>query len=230
MLDVSEPTHAIQKRGQSWLSSGLNLRWRSFRLEKCYRTTREILDFASRIYQLRLPGDEEAIVAPNLQHMPGGALPEIIALDSEQDEIAQVVNEIRMLRERGVPLEHMLVLHAEWQGVDRMLERLRREFGTAAVANPKSVAPGKHLRICTLNAAAGLESPIVFVMGMHHMYQAEQSVRLSADERASLIRDNTRKLYMAYTRAGQRLAITYVGELPDVLQQLHTRATIPAHA
>jgi superfamily I DNA/RNA helicase len=227
---VADPTQGFLKRGQSWLASGLNVRGRSFRLERCYRTTREILDFASRMYQLRLPGDEEAIVAPNIQHMPGGAPPQIIALDSEQDEIALVVNEIRMLREHGVPLEHMLVLHAEWQGVDRMLERLRREFGSAAVANPKSVAPGKHIRICTLNAATGLESPIVFVMGTHHMYQAEQSVRLSAEERASLIRDNTRKLYMAFTRAGQRLAITYVGELPDVLQQLHPRATIPAHA
>ncbi len=115
------------------------MRGRSFRLEKCYRTTREILDFASRMYQLRLPGDEEAIVALNIQHMPGGAPPQLIALDSEQDEITQVVNEIRMLRERDVLLEHMLVLHAEWQGVDRMLERLRREFGTAAVANPKAL-------------------------------------------------------------------------------------------
>ncbi len=77
-----------------------------------------------------------------------------------------------------------------------------------------------------MNAATGLESLIVFVMGTHHMYQAEQSVRLSAEERASLIRDNTRKLYMACTRAGQRLAITYVGELPDVLQQLHPRSTL----
>ena len=36
----------------------------------------------------RLPGDDEAIVAPNLQHMPGGAPPHILTLDSEQDEIA----------------------------------------------------------------------------------------------------------------------------------------------
>jgi hypothetical protein len=28
---------------------------------------------------------------------------------------------------------------------------------------------------------------------------------------AELIRDNTRKLYMAITRAGQRLVLTYVG-------------------
>jgi len=227
---VADPTQGFLKRGQSWLASGLNVRGRTARLEKCYRTTREILDFASRMYQLRLPGDDEAMVAPNVQHMPAGSPPQIITLDSEQDEIAQVVNEIRALHARGTPLEHMLVVHAEWQGVDRMLERLRREFGAAAVADPKVLAPGKHIRVCTLNAATGLESPIVFVMGTHHMCEAEQSVRLSADERAELIRDNTRKFYMAFTRAGQRLAITYVGVLPDVFQQLLTNSTLPSYA
>jgi hypothetical protein len=227
---VADPTQGFLKRGQSWLASGLNVRGRSSRLEKCYRTTREILEFASRMYQLRLPSDEEAIVAPNLQHMPGGVPPQIITLDSEQDEIAQVVNEIRALHARGTPLEHILVLHAEWQGVDRMLERLRREFGVAAVANPKAIAPGKHIRVCTLNAATGLESPIVFVMGAHRMCEAEQSVRLSEDERAELIRDNTRKFYMAFTRAGQRLAITYVGDLPDVFQRLQTSSTLATYA
>src|SRR6266511_2615309 len=226
---VADPTQGFLKRGQSWLASGLNVRGRSSRLEKCYRTTREILEFASRMYQLRLPGDEEAIVAPNVQHMPGGVPPQIITLDSEQDEIAQVVNEIRELHARGTPHDHILVLHAEWQGVDRMLERLRREFGVAAVANPKAIAPGKHIRVCTLNAATGLESPIVFVMGTHRMCEAERSVRLSEDERAELIRDNTRKFYMAFTRAGQRLAITYVGNLPDVFRQLHTSSMTPLH-
>jgi hypothetical protein len=226
---VADPTQGFLKRGQSWLASGFNVRGRSARLEKCYRTTREILDFASRMYQLRLPGDEEAIVAPNVQHMPGGTPPQIIALDSEQDEITQVMNEIRVLRERGTPLEHILILHAEWQGVDRMLERLRREFGGAAVANPKAIAPGKHIRVCTLNAATGLESPVVFVMGAHRMCEAEQSVRLSADERAELIRDNTRKLYMAFTRAGQRLAMTYVGDLPDVFRKLQGNSRAAIH-
>ena len=226
---VADPTQGFLKRGQSWLASGLNVRGRSSRLEKSYRTTREILDFASKMYQMRLPGDDEALVAPNIQHMPSGLQPQIITLDSEQDEMAQVVNEIRALHTRGTPLEHILVLHAEWQGVDRMLERLRHEFGTAAVANPKAIAPGKHVRVCTLNAATGLESPIVFVMGTHHMCEAEQSIRLSQDERVELIRDNTRKLYMAFTRAGQRLAITYVGALPAMFRQIQPSSSMPAY-
>ena len=48
----------------------------------------------------------------------------------------------------------------------------------------------------------------------------EQSLRLSDAEREALVRDNTRKLYMAATRAGQRLVITYVGELPEVIRTI----------
>jgi superfamily I DNA/RNA helicase len=221
---VADPTQGFLRRGESWLASGLSVRGRAARLERCYRTTREILDFASRMYQLRLPDDEEALVAPAGEHMPGGQAPQVIALDSEQGELAQVVNEIRALCERGTPFEHILVLHADWQGVERVIERLRRTFGEASVANPKAAAPGKHIRVCTVNAATGLESPIVFLMGTHRLYESEQSVRLNADERAELIRDNTRKLYMAFTRAGQRLAITYVGELPELFQQLQNGA------
>jgi ATP-dependent exoDNAse (exonuclease V) beta subunit len=50
------------------------------------------------------------------------------------------------------------------------------------------------------------------------LFEEEQSLRLSDEEREGLIRDNTRKLYMAVTRAGQRLVLTYSGELPQVLR------------
>lgn len=69
-----------------------------------------------------------------------------------------------------------------------------------------------------LNAATGLESPIVFLVGMRELYEQEQSLRLSEEERLELIRDNTRKLCMAITRAGQRLVITYAGEIPEVFR------------
>ena len=70
-----------------------------------------------------------------------------------------------------------------------------------------------------------MESPIVFLAGLQEMFEQEQSLRLSDDEREELIRDNTRKLYMATTRAGQRLVLTYVGELPQVLKTAFGQVT-----
>ena len=217
---AADPTQGFMKRGQSWRASGLEVRGRTLKLEKSYRTTREILSAATLLYRTQLPGDDEDILAPNLLDMPSGAMPFIVPVTSEQDEVTRVVNEIRALCQSGVALGDILVIHAHWQGVDRLSERLQREFGAGAIIDPKDAPKGNQIRVVTLNAATGLESPIVFLCGVHQLYEEEQSVRLSDDERAELIRDNTRKLYMAITRAGQRLVLTYVGELPDILKTI----------
>jgi superfamily I DNA/RNA helicase len=74
--------------------------------------------------------------------------------------------------------------------------------------------------VTTMNAGTGLESPIVFVAGIHEMFEEEGSLHLGKDERAALVQSNTRKLYMAFTRAGQRLILTYVGDLSPSLKEL----------
>lgn len=220
---VADPSQGFLKRRQSWLASGLEVRGRAHRLNKSYRTTRQILDFATLLYRTRLPEDDESeeIVAPNLLDMPSGTLPVVIPLTSPQDEATRVINEVRELVQAGVPLDHILMIHADWRETGKLIGRLKQEFGPAAAVDPGQVRNCRGcIRVCSLNSATGLEAPIVFLMGVHTLYEEEQSVRLSEGERAELIRDNTRKLYMAYTRAGQRLVLTYVGELPDLFQRL----------
>ena len=86
--------------------------------------------------------------------------------------------------------------------------------------DPKDVPPGDFVRVTTINAGTGLESSIVFVAGIHALFERESSLRLSEDERVELVRENTRKLYMAFTRAGQRLVLTCVGDIPGPLEGL----------
>jgi superfamily I DNA/RNA helicase len=219
---AADPTQGFLKRRQSWLACGLDVRGKAQRLEKSYRTTREILSAATLLYRTRLPDDDEKLLSADglIGDMVGGAAPVVLPLTSEQDETTRVVNEIKALLDKGAQLGNVLVIHADWSGVERLLERLRQEFGPAAAMDAKTRSRGDFIRVCTLNAVTGLESPIVFVIGVHALYEEEQSLRLSDDERADLIRDNTRKLYMAITRAGQRLVLTYVGELPESLRQL----------
>lgn len=221
---VADPTQGFLKRRQSWLASGLSVRGRTQRLERCYRTTREILAFATRFYQERLPGDEEAVISADLQLAPAGLPPEVIPLTSEQDELARVINEIRALVAQGAPLEHILVIHAEWQGALRALDRLRAEFGVARVAHPREQSGDGLIRVCQLDSATGLESPIVFLMGTHRLIEAEGSIRIAEEERIERARDTTRRLYMAMTRAGQRLVLTYIGEPPTYFVSAAARA------
>lgn len=221
---VADASQGFLKRGHSWQASGLEVRGRVHRLTKSYRTTHEILDFATLLYRTRLPDDEEEIIAPDLWHMPHGVLPVVIPLTSEQDEVTRVINEIRLLHEHGIPWKDMLVIHASREETSHITRRLNQVFGAGTAVDPGQINPHNQVRVCSLNAATGLESPIVFLMGIHDLYEMEQSIRLSDEERAELIRDNTRKLYMACTRAGQRLVITYVGPLPEILTQQAGRA------
>lgn len=216
---VADPTQGFLKRRQSWAASGLEVRGHTQRLETCYRTTPSIMQFAARYYQSRLPDDDEALIAATMQHTDPGLPPQLVQVASEQDELTRVVNELRNLTKAGIPLGHILVLHADWQGAERLRERLREEFGEAQAINPRHEARTDVVRVCTLDAATGLESPIVFLVGTHRLHELEASPRLSNEERAERMRDNTRRLYMAMTRAGQRLVLTYVGAVPEALQQ-----------
>src|SRR5690606_22173666 len=141
-----------------------------------------------------------------------------IPLTSEQDEVTRVINEIGQLHQNGVPWRDILVIHASREETSHITNRLNRVFGVDTAVDPGKDNSQDQIRVCSLNAATGLESPIVFLMGIHDLYEMEQSIRLSEEERAELVRDNTRKLYMAITRAGQRLVITYVGPLPELLK------------
>lgn len=72
----------------------------------------------------------------------------------------------------------------------------------------QSAWPGQgSLAVTTLNAATGLEAPVVMLLGMDRLLETEGDPRLSEDERNDLRRDHTRLLYMGFTRAGQRLIV-----------------------
>ncbi len=219
---AADPTQGFLGRGTSWKSFGLEVRGHLQQLQRSYRTTREILSFATLFYRQRVASDQtdEDILTADLADMPFGAFPEILPLGSPQDEIARVANEVVAFARQGLPLKHLLVLHVNWEGVEALITALNRKLGKDKACNPKDQYPGDYVRVTTLNAGTGLESPIVFLVGLNQLFEEEQSLRLSDEEREALILDNTRKVYMAATRAGQRLVLTYVGEVPPVLREL----------
>jgi hypothetical protein len=217
---VADPTQGFLGRGASWRSLGLDARGHTHHLCKSYRTTREIMQFATLLYRLRLEDEkDEDILAPDILNMPNGAFPELLPLTSPQDEVARVANEVHDLVKKGLPKKHILLLHTDGNGVQQLVQAIDDRLGKGSARDAKDTFPGDYVRVTTFNAGAGLESQIVFLVGLKSLFEEEQSLRLADDERETLIRDNTRKLYMAATRAGQRLVLTYSGELPEVLKR-----------
>ena len=223
---VADPTQGFLGRKATWKSLGLDARGKSHLLRRSYRTTQEIMQFATLFYRLRLSDEiDEDILAPDMLNMPNGAFPQVVSLTSAQDEIARVANEVAEFLRQGLPRNHLLILHANGVGCRGLIQAINHRLGKNTAMDPKDTYPGNYVRVTTLNAGAGLESPIVFLVGLRELFEEEQSIRLSDDEREDVIRDNTRKVYMAATRAGQRLVFTYVGDLPEMLKQVFTMPT-----
>jgi hypothetical protein len=218
---VADPTQGFLGRGTSWKSLGVDARGRTQNLRRSYRTTHEILNFATLFYRKRVTRDDtdDEILEPDLMNMPRGVLPVLLPVRSAQDEVSIVATEIALLHKHGYPLRDLLVLHAEY-GVDALIETLNRHLGEGKAVDPKNALPEDCVRVTTLNAGTGLESPIVFLVGLNRLFEREQSLRLSEEEAERLVLENTRKVYMAATRAGQRLVITYVGPVPEVIKEL----------
>ncbi len=210
----ADPTQGFLRRSQSWLSAGIEVRGKTTRLSTAYRNTRAILRFARDFYRSRHTADDELeLNVPDDDMLAAmtetGEAPEIVHLSSSQDEIARAVNEIAAMRESGFPPGLLLVLHTSTSMAANLARQLGQKIGEDQVhpADQGKRPEGAFCSVSGLNAATGLEAPVVFLLGMDRLLEEEADPRLSPEERAERIRDNTRKLYMGFTRAGQRLVV-----------------------
>jgi superfamily I DNA/RNA helicase len=219
LLLAADPTQGFLKRRQSWVACGLDLRGRSTRLRKSYRNTRPILEFAAQFYRSRLRNEDESeLNVPDeaeLKSAEPGEPPKVITLTSRQDEITRLINEVKNYLDHGGHAEDVLVLVAVGLRMRSVFDELARALGEDRVADARQSSSRGRLRVCGIDAATGLEAPIVFLLGGAELLERENDLQMSAEQREELCRDNTRRLYMGFTRAGLRLFITWAGKLPE---------------
>jgi superfamily I DNA/RNA helicase len=215
---AADPTQGFLKRRQAWSQCGFDLRGRSTRLRRAYRSTRAILEFAADFYrrrlddedlpELNLPAEEDLVSAP------GGSRPVILPLSARQDEWARIGAEIRACLNEGLGPDDILVIVSGEQRASQGLEFLQAFLGENLVADARNSITRGQIRVCSINAATGLEAAVVFLVGIADLLAAEEDYHLKDEARAERLRDNTRKLYMAFTRAARKLVITWTGERP----------------
>lgn len=213
---VADPTQGFLRQGQSWLNVlGSEVRGRSQRLEQPYRNTRAILSAARRFFLARLPTEEEGEVnLPNeetLNRLPEGEEPRMMAMATGQDERARVLEEVSKALGEGATPGNLLIIHADPKQIPDLLAALQRRHPDE-VENAADLRVRGKMRICSLTASTGLEAPVVLLLGLDRMLEEEQSLGIPEDERTTRKRVNTKKIFMAMTRAQQRLMIIYRNE------------------
>jgi superfamily I DNA/RNA helicase len=71
-----------------------------------------------------------------------------------------------------------------------------------------------------LDTATGLEGCNVLLIGVEDLFFSGRVAGLGDDEQAERRDENARKLYMAMTRAGQRLVVVSAQRLPHEMEAL----------
>lgn len=143
---------------------------------------------------------------------PPGLEPETLYVPNEHDEIRAARDAVHALVRSGVHPHHILVLH--WRGyeTDRIASALCAHHNWRA-APAHSAVSADEVRVSSLDAATGLEAPYVVIVELRGILEAEKNPTLN-HERDQLVLDNSRKIFMAFTRAGYRLLLIWSGVRP----------------
>jgi hypothetical protein len=223
----ADPNQGFMRNRLSWKSVGLDVAGRTKKLRRSYRSTRAILQAAGRIIEALGADDGEDYLVPDYTSMEPGQPPLLVLADTPQDAQDRLVNELAAsIGDAGVPLGAVLVIYGEKVRKQDLYAALCHKFGTPRVwwfnekTQKRAPPPGEgkdHLRMAYLDTATGLEASIVFLIGVENLFDAEED-----DARRE---DKARKLYMAMTRAGQRLLLLSSRRLPQSMEALFERAT-----
>jgi hypothetical protein len=200
---TDDPSQSIY-RYFSWREKGIPVVGRTRWLTVPYRNTREIYQAAYEVIR----GDdvlkqqlEEQLgqgLVPDLAspYLRNGERPQIRQFACPEDELAFIRTEIEWLLQKGYDSRQMVVLHRRSAGVRKLEHALR----------------GTGVEVATFHALKGLEYEIAFLSQMQETFprSAERSEQALSEER--------RLVYMAMTRAREKLYMGYVGRWPAQLE------------
>ncbi len=211
---AADPTQGFLKQRTSWRDCGIEVRGHATRLRKGYRNCREILAFASAFYRRRLPDQDDDNNLPDeadLLELPVGLAPLFIHVKHQQDELTCVTNQVLDAIKQGQTPASMLVLFKSNTLAKECVERLNRAHSSTIAWNAWEPNQPRQpmVRVTTLGRATGLESQAVFLCGLDSLLEDEHKLGLEINEQEEIIRANTRKIYMALTRASRLVYIIH---------------------
>jgi hypothetical protein len=220
----ADPNQGFMKNRLSWKSVGLDVVGRTKKLRHSYRTTRAILESANRILAQYAQGDPDDFLAPDLSGMEPGVKPVLVYTGSPQDSVDKLVNELSThVQEQTIALDDLLIICGEKAQKALLYSRLRKQFGANSIwwfnkkehrKEPPNGYEQAYLRMANLETATGLEAAAVFLIGMENLFSDSPTPDLGPEEQAIAMEENARKLYMAMTRAGQKLFLLSSQRIP----------------
>lgn len=225
----ADPNQGFMKSRLSWKRTGIDVVGRTTKLRKSYRTTRAILQAATGVLDALGNVDTDDYLEPDFEGMNTGVQPILLYVDSPHDAIEHLTNELAEIYDlRKLPLSATLVVYGNNVPKRPLYERLNKYFddhvwwfneGTQKKSPPHGYGRD-YLRMANVDTATGLEGAIVFLLGIEHLFLDALLPGVTDDELVASVEERARKLYMAMTRAGQRLVVISSQRLPIAIERL----------
>jgi hypothetical protein len=201
--DAQSIYERARSRQFSFKSVGVQAQGRTTILKINYRNTRQILQTASLIAADLLTADDKdddgiPLVKP-VSCGRDGAAPVILRLPYPRDEAFAVADHLKAAHQEGFAWGDMAILCRDWDGMELCAKALAQR-GLPHRVRWKSgdYQPGADvIHVMTTMVSKGLEFPVVALPGVGHLPAQGH------DEK-----EEARILYVAATRATQRLLIT----------------------
>lgn len=214
----------------SWKSLGVDIRGRSKTLRVNYRTSHQIRQHADRLLgPVVTDVDGNAEDRRDTVSVFNGPVPEIATFADEKAEAAAVAKWLAACGKDGV-LPHEIGLFVRSDAQISRAKAAAKEAGLSAkVLDDHVETVSGHLSICTMHLAKGLEFRAVAVMACDDevipLQERIQTVGDDADLK-EVYETERHLLYVACTRARDRLFVTAVDPGSEFLDDLLVRAAI----
>ncbi|KYF78509.1 hypothetical protein BE20_24260 [Sorangium cellulosum] len=211
----SDAGQRIYRAAVAWSSAGIDVRGRSTRLSINYRTTDQIRRFSDRILPEALDeGDGEAEKRSTVSVL-NGPPPEVQGFASAAKEVEGVAGVLKDLLASGYK-QRDIALFARSEGVlrDRVEAALGKAGLTGHPLSDDQPPSATDVSVGTIHRAKGLEFKVVVVVGcdadLVPLTYLQKELVDEADREAFLEQER-HLLYVACTRARERLVVTYAG-------------------
>lgn len=219
LYDDAQSIYGRQRGGRrfSFKSVGIQAQGRTAILKINYRNTRQILQAASAAAtELLTPDPADAGAATDDDHVPhlqpvscgrDGAEPLVIDLPTLAQRADRLADWLASTHQGGQAWGDMAVLCRDWRALDACEAALRRRKLPHAVRRKTGQYEplADRIHVMTMHASKGLEFPVVALLGDRRAGEAQKP-----DD----AREEGRLLYVAATRATQRLAVAVGGPAP----------------
>lgn len=220
---VGDAHQRIYGRRAAMSACGINIRGRSKRLRLNYRTTQEIRAWAVSILEGVAVDDldEGTDTLRGYVSLMQGVAPELVACNSEAEELDGLVAWVRSLPQDQIRLSDIGVLCTRRADADRVHARLRAA-GLETVmlqsgADDRSV-PG--VRVTTMHRAKGLEFFAVAIPFLSDSaFPPQGALRAAVDgaDKEDIVNQYRSLLHVAATRAKKALRVSWSGTLTGLV-------------